>query len=188
MSFSNLKIDKDWTLFLDRDGVINERIAGGYVTRRDEFILLEGVEKAFNIFNHIFGKIIVVSNQQGIGKGLMTNEQVNEIHNKLLNLVQRAGGRIDAIYYSPHLESDRSGMRKPGSGMALCAREDFPGIRFAQSLMAGDTLSDMEFGRRLGMKTVLISGNKQDKQKGEKMIDYNFPDLIAFASSLIQHH
>jgi len=188
MSLSNLKIDKGWTLFLDRDGVINKRIVGGYVTSRDEFILLEGVEKAMSIFEGIFGKIIVVSNQQGIGKGLMTNEQVNEIHDKLLRLVQRAGGRIDAIYYSPHLESERSDMRKPGSGMALRAREDFPEIRFAQSLMAGDTLSDMEFGRRLGMKTVLLSGNKQDKQKGGKIIDYNFHDLITFANSLIQHH
>ena len=68
--------------------------------------------------------------------------------------------------------------------MALKARRDFPEIRFRHSMMVGDSLSDMLFGRRLGMKTVFLSENKSDLHKGYKLIDYTYPDLITFAKQL----
>jgi len=186
MNLSNLKIDKEWTLFLDRDGVINERIVSGYVTCWDEFVLLDGVEEALAAFADLFGRIIVVSNQQGVGKGLMSMEQVETIHEILLDRIQKSGGRIDAIYFSPHLESEQSNMRKPEPGMALQAQQDFPDISFNLSLMAGDTLSDMKFGHGLGMKTAMITRDEDELKEASGIADYSFPDLLTFATQLQQ--
>jgi len=184
MSLSSLQIDNGWTLFLDRDGVINDRIVDGYVTTWDEFNFLPGVLEAMKVFDNQFGRIVVVSNQQGIGKELMTQSDVLIVHEKLVEQVQKHGGRIDSIYFSPHLEKENNIMRKPNVGMALKARQNFPEIRFKQSVMVGDKLSDMRFGRRLGMKTVFLFENIRDLRKGHKLIDYNFPNLLSFATYL----
>ena len=74
-------INDDWTLFLDRDGVINVRIIDGYVTKTEEFEFLPNVIEAFKIFKNKFKRIIVVTNQQGVGKGVMTIEDVISVHN-----------------------------------------------------------------------------------------------------------
>ncbi|MBN1199643.1 MAG: HAD family hydrolase [Bacteroidales bacterium] len=177
-------IDRNWTLFLDRDGVLNKRIVEGYVTKWDEFIWLPDVPEALKSLSEIFGTIIVVSNQQGVGKGIMTHEQVMKIHDNLMNKVRKSGGRIDAIYYSPHLSNEGSFLRKPNVGMGLKARKEFSAIRFSQSVMVGDSLSDMLFGHRLGMKTVFLSENSSDLRKGFKIIDFTFPDLSSFATTL----
>lgn len=178
-------IDKNWTLFLDRDGVLNRRIVDGYVIRWEEFGWIPGVLESLKSLADIFGTLIVVSNQQGVGKGIMTHDQVNEIHANLLKDVDKHGGRIDAIYYSPHLAKERAFMRKPDVGMGLKARKEFPAVRFRKSVMAGDSLSDMLFGRHLGMKTVFLSDNRQDLRKGYKLIDFVFPDLRSFTNSCL---
>ncbi|MFH1295818.1 MAG: HAD family hydrolase [Bacteroidota bacterium] len=178
-------IDTKWSLFLDRDGVLNKRIVDGYVTQWNEFLWLPGVPEALKILSRILGPVVVVSNQQGVGKGIMTEQTVTEIHNRLLNEVAKDGGRIDAIYFSPHLEKEQSFMRKPNVGMGLKARKEFPAIRFKQAVMAGDTLSDMLFGRRLGMKTIFLSENKSHLHKGHKLIDFAFPNLLTFAKSVL---
>ena len=188
MSLNNLQIDKKWSLFLDRDGVINERIIDGYVKKWEEFSFLPGVLDAMKLLDKFFGRIVVVSNQQGVGKELMTEQDVNGLHKKLIEHTQNQGGRIDAAYFSPHLAKEGNIMRKPNVGMALKARREFPEIRFKQSVMAGDSLSDMLFGRRLGMKTVFISENIRDLRKGYKLIDFSYPDLQTFASHLNQSH
>jgi D-glycero-D-manno-heptose 1,7-bisphosphate phosphatase len=126
----------------------------------------------------------VVSNQQGVGKGLMTEKQVNGLHDKMLKEISDHGGRIDAVYFSPHLESSGSVMRKPAIGMALRARRQFPEIRFKQSVMAGDSLSDMVFGKRVGMKTVFLSDNPSPAKQNPRLIDYYFCNLKSFADVL----
>ena len=98
--------------------------------------------------------------------------------------IGKAGGRVDAVFYSPHLQSDRSFMRKPNIGMALKARRQFPEIRFGKSVMAGDSISDMIFGKRAGMKTVFISTDSKPAQLYPRQIDYVFPDLISLANAL----
>ncbi len=188
MSFSSLQIDKGWSLFLDRDGVINERIVDGYVTRWEEFTFLPGVLEALKVFDKLFGRIVVVSNQQGVGKELMTESDVIGIHEKLEEQVKKYGGRIDSIYFAPHLAKERNIMRKPNVGMALKARRDFPDIRFRQSVIVGDSLTDMLFGRRLGMQTVFLSENISDLRKGYKLIDYTYPNLITIAQQLTTPH
>ncbi len=184
MIFNDLVIDTGWALFLDRDGVLNKRIVDGYVTQWEEFIWLPGVLDALKIFSEIVGTIVVVSNQQGVGKGIMTNEAVMKIHSNLMNDVKKNGGRIDAIYYSPHQSKENSFLRKPNVGMGLKARKEFPFIHFRKSVMAGDSLSDMLFGRRLGMKTVFLSDNKSELHKGHKIIDFTFPNLLTFSKTL----
>ena len=184
MNLQHLKIDRNWTLFLDRDGVINRRIVDDYVKTWDQFEFLPGVLDAMKQFHEIFGRIIVVSNQQGVGKGLMNDEDVHSIHEQMRAETAAIGGRIDAVYYSPHLHADRSVMRKPNIGMALKACKQFPDIRFIHAVMAGDSLSDMIFGKRAGMKTMLISRDAELAKQHPRQVDYLFPDLITLANAL----
>lgn len=148
--------DHSWTLFLDRDGVINQRIMGDYVKQKDEFVLLPGVARAIAKSNRVFGRVVVVTNQQGIGKGLMTERNLFDVHTYCSELLKAEGAVVDKYYFAPNLASDDSPLRKPGSGMALLAQADFPEIDFQKSVMVGDSDSDIEFGRKLGMKTVYI--------------------------------
>lgn len=149
-------VDKSWTLFLDRDGVINRRLMADYVKTTAEFELLEGVAEAIKLATGIFGRIVVVTNQQGIGKGLMTERNLSEIHAYCLQMIQSAGGHIDRFYFAPELAAAGSTFRKPEPGMGLQAQQDFPEIDFERSVMIGDSDSDIAFGKRLGMKTVYI--------------------------------
>lgn len=176
--------DKNWTLFLDRDGVLNRRLEGDYVKRPEDFEWLDGVLESLAFLKNIFGTIVVVTNQQGIGKGLMTEPELEQIHRKMLGDVERAGGRIDRIYHCPDLENSGSFNRKPMIGMGLKARRDFPAIQFRQSIMVGDTISDMRFGKRLKMKTIFISDDSQKARQYPKYIDFRFETLKTFTEFL----
>ena len=90
-----LSIQEGWTLFLDRDGVINRRIIDGYVTSWEEFEFLPGVLDAMELLAGKFRYIMVITNQQGVGKGLMTMEQVDAIHDRMCLEIEAHGGRID---------------------------------------------------------------------------------------------
>lgn len=185
MNFQDLSIDRSWTLFLDRDGVINERIVGGYATRWEEFRLIEGATGAIAGLSRIFGRIIVVTNQQGVGKGLMASHQVDEIHSRMISYLTSEGAPVDAVYFSPHLESEQHPDRKPGIGMALRAQREFPGIRLDRSVMVGDSLSDMQFGRNSGMVNVLIRSADNEEPVPESLYDFCFASLAEFANSII---
>ncbi len=184
MNLQDLRIDGTWSLFLDRDGVINRRIVDDYVKTWEQFEFLPGVTDAIRKFSLVFGRIIVVSNQQGIGKGLMTEKELESIHQRMMEEIRAKGGRIDTVFHSPYLHSDRSVMRKPKVGMALKARKLFPELRFNRSVMAGDSLSDMIFGKRVGMTTVFIAGDAKTAKKYPRQIDFLSPDLISFANAI----
>lgn len=175
----NLKIDKDWTLFLDRDGVINHRIWDGYVMKTSQLKLKDGVANAISRFNQLFVRVVVVTNQQGIGKGLMTDEDLKIVHDYLKAQLAENNAYLDAIYYCPELANTGSKCRKPESGMALQAQKDFPEIDFTKSIMVGDTASDIEFGKRLGMKTVYIKTEDETlSQETEKKCDLVLNNLL----------
>lgn len=154
--FGKYFIDKSWTLFLDRDGVINERLIGDYIKTVDEFHFIPGVLEAIAQFSLWFGRIVVVTNQQGISKGLMTERNLDEIHRYMRSEIERQGGRIDAVYFAPQLAAEKSEMRKPRPGMGHQAQADFPDIDFGKSVMIGDSDSDIVFGQTLGMITVKL--------------------------------
>lgn len=162
-----LKIDQNWSLFLDRDGVINKRIVDAYVTKVEEFEFLENVPKAIAKFCESFGNIFVVTNQQGIAKGIMTESNLNEVHRYMTEKVEDAGGRFTKIYHAPQLHKEHSEMRKPNTGMGLLAQKEFPSVDFAKSVMIGDSDSDIQFGKRLGMITVKIGSGKPDGTKAD---------------------
>lgn len=148
----------NWTLFLDRDGVINVRKIGDYVQNWTEFHYLPQADEAIVALSSIFQHIIVVTNQQGIGKRLMRESDLQVIHQQFKADIAQKGGKIDAIYYCPHLASTNCNCRKPHTGMALNAQKDFPEIDFKRTIMVGDSRSDLEMGEQLAMKNVLILG------------------------------
>ena len=168
-------------LFLDRDGVINVRLIDDYVKRKEEFEFLEGSLEAFKIFAKSFDKIVVVTNQQGIGKGLMSENDLGQIHSYMKNEVELAGGRIDEVFFCPKLAKENSIDRKPSVGMGLKARKLFREIRFKDSIMVGDSLSDMVFGKRLKMHTVFIAPSPSKARKHPKRIDKVCNNLLEFA-------
>ncbi len=172
-------LSKDWTLFLDRDGVINKRLPDEYVKNFHEFVFIDGVTKALRLLSGVFGRIILVTNQQGIGKSLMTEKDLLQIHNYMLEQIRKEGGRIDAIYFCPDLASKQQNCRKPGSSLALLAKKDFPEIDFSRSVMVGDTQPDIEFGKRLNMKTIYV-GELPDTSDS----DFTFDSLFHFANLL----
>ncbi len=157
MELKDLNIDQSWTLFLDRDGVINKKLDNDYVKNVDEFDFLDGAEDAIANFSKLFNRIVVVTNQQGIGKGLMTKGDLQEVHEYMLAEIAVAGGKIDRVYYCPDLAAKNTKCRKPNTGMAEKAKADFREIDFKKSIMVGDSLSDIQMGRRLGMYTVFIA-------------------------------
>jgi histidinol-phosphate phosphatase family protein len=164
------------TLFLDRDGTINKRLFNNYVKSIDDFEFLPGVLEAFYIADQIFEHVIVVTNQQGVGKELMRLEELVEIHDYMVTKIEQNLGRIDQIYTCTDLAIFDPLCRKPNPGMALQAQQEFPNIDFKRSIMVGDTHSDMEFGRRLGMFTVLIN----DRHNKSVQADLKVSSLLEF--------
>jgi D-glycero-alpha-D-manno-heptose 1-phosphate guanylyltransferase len=177
------QIDKTWTLFLDRDGVINEERVGEYVLHWGEFIFSKGVLDVFKKLSHRFGRIIVISNQRGVGKGLMNEAALQSIHLEMQREVEIVDGKIDKIYYCTDKEN-KSFNRKPNPGMALQALHDFPDIDLSKSIMVGNKPSDMKFGRAAGVYTVFVKTTNPDEPFPHPDIDLVFPTLSDFASAL----
>ena len=143
------------TLFLDRDGVINRWLPGDYVRTWDQFVFLPGIRESLRKWAAKFRHIILVSNQRGVGKGQMTQAELEAVHARMLAEISTTGGRIDAIYTCTELAPEHP-MRKPQTGMFLAACRDFPDIDPARSLMLGDSDSDREFAANCGMGFVLM--------------------------------
>ena len=175
-------VDKTWTLFLDRDGVINIENPDGYIYSPEEFVFYEGIPEAIRILSNVFAYIIVVTNQRGIGKELMSDADLGEIHDKMLRIIEMEGGRIDRIYYCSSLRNEDP-FRKPNPGMAIQSKKDFPLIDFSKSIMVGNTLSDMEFGRNAGMRTVFVKTTHPSLQIPPHMADRAFENLVDFAKA-----
>jgi histidinol-phosphate phosphatase family protein len=174
-----------WTLFLDRDGVINHRLKDEYVRNIEQFRFIEGVTDALARLKDFFEPIIIVTNQQGIGKGLMTESDLAAIHRYMLDTITTGGGCIDAIYYCPAMDSENHPDRKPNTGMAQHAKLDYPELDFERAVMVGDSESDIIFGRTLGMKTVFISGAKPAVFSATPPADMTFRDLASFTDWII---
>ena len=177
------KIDASWTLFLDRDGVINEDKIGSYIFNPDEFIFMEGAPAVFKTLTEKFGHIVIVTNQRGVGRGLMSEQDLAAIHTKMTTAISAAGGKIDGIYYATSVDNDHP-LRKPHPGMALRAKEDFPGIDLTKSLMIGNNVSDMFFGRNAGMYTVFLATTNPEIPFPHPAIDFRFNLLVDFAKAL----
>ncbi len=177
------QIDNSWTLFLDRDGVINHEKHKDYIHTWDEFKFYDGVTDALKIFAKKFHRIVIVTNQRGVGKGVTKADDLALIHANMQDEIHRHGGRLDAIYFCPDLNDD-SPNRKPNPGMGLQAMHQFPDILPARSIMVGNTLSDMEFGRNLGCYTVFLPTTRPEVSLSDPRIDSVFDSLLDFATYL----
>lgn len=176
-------IDSSWTLFLDRDGVINYEKEGDYIYHPDEFRFYEGAVEALQICSRIFKRLIIVTNQKGVEKGLMTLADLHAVHTHMRNELQKAAVTLDEIFFCTALNNDHPN-RKPQPGMALLAKAQFPDIDFATSIMIGNNLSDMYFGRNAGMYTVFLLTTAPNQPLPHPAIDLAFKDLLNFAGAL----
>jgi len=181
-SWPSFKFDPSWTLFLDRDGVINERIVDDYIKNWDDFKFLPGVLDALAVFANFFHRIVIVTNQAGIEKGLYTHARLKEIHDQMMEYIQYHGGRIDEIYYCPYKADNDPLCRKPNPGMALEAKNDYPDIEFTRSVMIGDSFSDIVFGNQLGMKTILVGKRPGAMKSLNSVPDCKLDSLRDFAT------
>jgi D-glycero-D-manno-heptose 1,7-bisphosphate phosphatase len=177
------------TIFLDRDGVVNEKMPEGqYVKSWDDFHLLPGVPQAIARLNRAGKQVIVVSNQRGIALGLYSAADVHAIHSALQDLLADHGAHVDAFYFCPH-DRGQCNCRKPLPGMFEQAAQKFPGLTGANSVMIGDSFSDIEFGHRLGMRTIFIEGDldrqKPGIEKARALADQRFPCLSVAVDDLL---
>ena len=179
----NLHITNDWTLFLDRDGVINHEKKGDYIRNWSEFKFYQESLAALPLLAQKFSKIIITTNQKGIGKGLMTVADLNLIHQNMTQYIIELGGRIDAIYFCSDVDN-LSINRKPQPGMALQAKTAFPTIDFTKSIMVGNRISDMEFGRNAGMHTIYLATTHPEAPFPDTKIDDRYDHLLQFAQAL----
>jgi D-glycero-D-manno-heptose 1,7-bisphosphate phosphatase len=177
------------TVFLDRDGVLNLKLPEGrYVSSWSEFQPLPGVPQAIARLNRADLRIVVVSNQRGIALGLYTSEDVRKVHSELQSWLQSQGAHIDAFYFCPHNKQQCS-CRKPLPGLFHQARAEFPDIDAASSIMIGDSLSDIQFGHRLGMRTIFLEGEPGVQKPGvisaRRLADLCFPSLSEATDALL---
>jgi D-glycero-alpha-D-manno-heptose 1-phosphate guanylyltransferase len=182
-TFDIAQIDKSFALFLDRDGVINVERPGAYVLAWEQFQFSDGALKAIGLLTQKAGFVFVVSNQRGVGKGLMTEASLKQIHDRMEKEVLKWDGRIDSIYYCIEKEPQHFN-RKPNPGMAYQAFRDFPQINQQKCVMIGNKLSDMRFGRFAGMFTIYITSTNPEVTLPHPDIDAAFPSLLAFAEAL----
>ena len=143
-------------LFLDRDGVINRKLEGRYVQDSSEFEFMPGAINAIAKLTKIFDRLLIVTNQQGIAKGIMTDEDLKTLHEYMQQQLSAAGGKIDKIYYCPHLANDACACRKPQPGMIEQAISDFPEIDVNQSFLIGDSDTDILAAEAMNINAIKV--------------------------------
>lgn len=153
-------------VFLDRDGVINRKAPEGqYIADWSKFEILPGVESAIAALNHSDRHVIVLTNQRGVALGLYTCQDVEALHSRLQRHLAGHGARIDAFYYCPH-DKGQCACRKPKAGLFQQAFRDFPDASPANSLVIGDSISDIEAAHNLGIPAIFIQGDPATEKAG----------------------
>ena len=165
-------------VFLDRDGVLNRKMPeGAYVTDWSQFQWLPGAVEAIARMNRAGMTVIVVSNQRGIALGLFTDDELGVIHHNMRTHLAQHGAQLDAIYYCPH-DVGECRCRKPDVGLFEQACKDFPLASADNGVIIGDSLSDIQAGQRMGMKTIFIQG-EADRQKAGAAVAAESADAVA---------
>lgn len=167
-------------VFLDRDGVINKDPAGwtphSYVTKPEDFIILPRVLEAMKLFKDAGYETVIISNQQGVGKGFFTAEELVAVNASMVKRIKKAGGRVTGAYYCTHLTEQGCGCKKPKPGMFLKAQEELGIKELAGKYFVGDTERDIQAGKGAGLRTILVLSGKSKREDAEKW-EYK-PDII----------
>lgn len=166
------------TVFIDRDGTIARDVH--YCRRPEDFELLPTVPEAIKILNDSAFKVIVITNQSGIARGYFTEHTLAKIHAKMEDELAELGAKVDAIYYCPHHPDDGCQCRKPGTALFRQAAQDMA-IDFSLSYMVGDLPMDIEAGKSLGCKTVLVTTGPKAGEDVHDSPDYTANNLIEAA-------
>lgn len=145
------------TVFLDRDGVINQRIPGDYIKRWDEFVFLPGVVEALRNLRRAGIRSVVITNQRGIARGLYTAADLHLVHQRMQAHLDAHDARVDAIYYCPDLDGPR---RKPAPGMLFDAQRDHLAIDFARAVLIGDSATDLQAAAGAGCRGILVGSGE----------------------------
>lgn len=154
-------------IFLDRDGVINARPKGRYITRAEQFTFLPGVLSALRLLKRSGAQAFVVSNQSGVGRRVMSRRALDGITQKMLRGIERSGGKIRAVYYCTHAPRQGCACRKPRPGLLLKAARRHR-LDLARSSVIGDDAVDVAMGRAAGCRTVLVLSGKLTRQAARK--------------------
>jgi D-glycero-D-manno-heptose 1,7-bisphosphate phosphatase len=173
-------IKKYSTLFLDRDGVINVQRLKDYVKSPDEFVFMDGAVEALKELSPLFMHIVITSNQRGVGRGLMSNKDLEEVHRFMLETISHGGGRIDKIYVCADID-DASPNRKPNIGMIIQSQRDFPDIDLSNSWMVGDSISDIQFAENAHVPFALVGNKYSEEELATYDISMQCQDLFTFA-------
>jgi len=189
---TNSVIRSKCVIGLDRDGVINEDL-GTYVTRPNEFRPIPGSLEAIASLRHKGYKIVIISNQGGIEKGMMTVQDVDQTHQYMLDLLGKAGcPSIDGIYYSVS-SNKRDPFAKPNTGMFERCEENDKAVKFSEGFYVGDKISDLKAAMKAGARPILVRtghGLETEKElnkytyKELKERTYIFDSLADFAANL----
>ncbi len=166
-----------WLVVLDRDGVINQDRAD-YVKSIDEFILIDGVADAIARMNRMGWKVAVATNQSCIGKGIITESQLHEIHGYMNRLLHQSGATIDKIYFAPDHPDRASSRRKPGPGMLIEAMADLK-AKPDRTIMIGDALRDLQAAQTAGCRRCLIPTGRGGETLANGLPDDIKPVLLA---------
>ncbi len=177
-------------IFIDRDGTIN--IDKDYLTEPEGVEFIKGSPEAIKLANELGLRVIIISNQSGVARGIMTLAQVDAVNSRLVAMLGERGAKVDAIYYCPHHPEygDRieCSCRKPGIGMLLRARYEF-GVDLSRSFVVGDKWSDVKCGENAGSLTSLVRTGYDDYQRcidaGIK-IDYLADDLFDTVTNFVR--
>ena len=162
-------------VFLDRDGTINEEV--NYLSRIEQVKILPNSAKAIKLLNDNGFKIIIITNQSGVARGYFSIERLEEINNHLKNELLKENAIIDAIYYCPHHPDDLCQCRKPKTGLIERARDEHD-VDLSSSFVIGDKILDLETGRKMGCKTILVlTGYGSDEVKEKEKWKFR-PDQI----------
>ena len=161
MKINNIDISKYDTILLDRDGTINVHIVGDYVRKKEQFQFIPNVIDTISFWSTRVSHIFVVTNQRGIGKGKFTETDLDDIHRYMISEIEKAGGRIDGIYFCSSLTDDDN-RRKPGRGMFDDILREHPDVKPEKTLMVGDGDVDRNFALNCGIDFVRVDSMKRE--------------------------
>lgn len=171
-------------IFLDRDGTMAKDV--NYCRRPEDFKLFPYTAKAIKLLKKHGFKVIVVTNQSGVARGYFTEETLARIHDKMKRELAKEDAFVDAIYYCPHHPDDNCGCRKPKTKMILQAAQDI-NIDLSQSYVIGDLKMDIELGKAVGAKTILV-GDSLSSEAGGVVPDARFSDLWKAARAILRQY
>lgn len=164
MRIENIDITGYDTILLDRDGTINVHIMGDYVRKWEDFEFIPNVVDTIVRWSQKVKHIFIVTNQRGIGKGKYTEEDLADIHSHMVAEIEKAGGRVDGIYFCPSL-SEEDVRRKPGRGMFDDILRQHSDVVTDKTVMIGDGDVDRDFAKNCGIDFIRIDSLKRDGNK-----------------------